>query len=82
VPVQYRGAFVVPKSDASYPALGAVHKEVENTIAEPVPMNLHSAPTRHMKEWGYGEAYQHAHKLENAIPDMECSQPAGAWRSV
>src|SRR5260370_22981457 len=63
---------VAPKSDASYRALSAVREDMENTIAEPVPMNLRNAPTRHMKEWGYGEGYQHAHKLEDAIPDMEC----------
>jgi putative ATPase len=44
-----------PKSDASYKALGAVAADVENTIAEPVPMNLRNAVTRHMKAWGYGE---------------------------
>jgi len=71
---------VAPKSDASYRALDAVRKDVENTIAEPVPMNLRNAPTRHMKEWGYGEGYQHAHKMENAIPDMECLPPSLAGR--
>ena len=25
-----------------------------------------------MKEWGYGEGYQHAHKFEDAMPGMEC----------
>ena len=45
---------VAPKSDAAYRALGAVQEDVENTIAEPVPMNLRNAPTRSMKEWGYG----------------------------
>ena len=25
-----------------------------------------------MKQWGYGAGYQHAHKLEDALPDMEC----------
>jgi len=35
-------------------------------------MHLRNAPTKSMKEWGYGEGYQHAHKFENAIPDMPC----------
>src|SRR5579864_2941818 len=48
---------VAPKSDASYKALGAVLADVQQTIAEPVPMNLRNAPTRDMKEWGYGEGY-------------------------
>jgi putative ATPase len=67
---------VAPKSDAAYRAMSAVHQDVEKTIAEPVPMNLRNAVTRHMKEWGYGEGYQHAHKMENAIPDMECLPPS------
>ena len=50
--------------------------DVENTIAEPVPMNLRNAPTKHMKAWGYGEGYEHAHKFEGAITDMECLPPS------
>jgi putative ATPase len=69
-----------PKSDASYRALGAVRADVEHTSAEPVPMNLRNAPTRPMKEWGYGEGYQHAHKFEDAMVDMECLPPTLAGR--
>ena len=25
-----------------------------------------------MKEWGYGEGYQHAHQFDDALTDMEC----------
>jgi putative ATPase len=71
---------VAPKSDAAYRALGAVKEDVEKTIAEPVPMHLRNAPTRSMKEWGYGEGYQHAHQFENAIPDMQCLPPSLAGR--
>jgi putative ATPase len=71
---------VAPKSDAAYRAMGAVHEDVEKTIAEPVPMQLRNAPTRDMKTWGYGEGYQHAHKFENAVPDMECLPPSLAGR--
>jgi putative ATPase len=71
---------VAPKSDAAYRAMGAVHADVEKTIAEPVPMNLRNAPTRDMKAWGYGEGYQHAHQFANAIVDMECLPPSLAGR--
>ena len=71
---------VAPKSDAAYRAMGAVHEDVEKTIAEPVPMNLRNAVTRSMKEWGYGAGYQHAHKLENALPDMTCLPESLAGR--
>ncbi len=63
---------VAPKSDASYQALNRVMEAVENRVAEPVPFHLRNAPTGAMKQWGYGAGYQHAHKLEDALPDMEC----------
>jgi putative ATPase len=71
---------MAPKSDAAYRAMGAVRDDVQNTIAEPVPMNLRNAVTGHMKAWGYGEGYQHAHKFEGAIVDMECLPPSLAGR--
>jgi putative ATPase len=61
-----------PKSDASYQALNRVMETIESQPAEPVPMQLRNAPTGLMKQWGYGAGYQHAHKLEDALPDMEC----------
>jgi putative ATPase len=63
---------VAPKSDAAYKALGKAMETVEKTTAEPVPMQLRNAPTRHMKEWGYGSGYQHAHQFEDAMNTMEC----------
>ncbi len=71
---------VAPKSDAAYRAMGAIKQDVERTVAEPTPMNLRNAPTRAMKEWGYGAGYQHAHEVEDAIPDMECLPPSLAGR--
>jgi putative ATPase len=71
---------VAPKSDAAYRATGALREDVEKTSAEPVPMNLRNAPTRLMKNWGYGEGYEHAHKLEDAVPGMECLPPSLAGR--
>jgi putative ATPase len=63
---------VAPKSDASYKALGAAMETVEKSPAEPVPMQLRDAPTRAMKQWGYGAGYQHAHQFEDAVNTMEC----------
>src|SRR5271170_870515 len=63
---------VAPKSDASYRALNRVMEAVETRSAEPVPFHLRNAPTGAMKQWGYGAGYQHAHNLEDALPDMEC----------
>jgi putative ATPase len=63
---------VAPKSDASYKALGRVIEAVQSHRDEPVPLHLRNAPTKAMKQWGYGAGYQHAHKFEDALPDMEC----------
>ena len=63
---------VAPKSDAAYRALNAARELVANTPAEPVPMDLRNAPTRAMKEWGYGAGYQHAHQFVDAMNTMEC----------
>jgi putative ATPase len=71
---------VAPKSDAAYRAMGAIREDVQKTIAEPVPMQLRNAPTRAMKEWGYGEGYQHAHQFTDAVPGMECLPESLAGR--
>jgi len=63
---------VAAKSDASYQALNRVMEAVENRRAEPVPFHLRNAPTGAMKQWGYGVGYQHAHKFEDALPEMDC----------
>src|SRR6185436_17694818 len=63
---------IAPKSDAAYRALNKAMETVENTTAEPVPMQLRNAPTKAMKEWGYGQGYQHAHQFEDALNNMSC----------
>jgi putative ATPase len=63
---------MAPKSDAAYRALNAAREDVRTMRTEPVPMQLRNAPTRAMKEWGYGAGYQHAHQFEDALPEMEC----------
>ena len=67
---------VAPKSDASYQALNRVTAEIHSHPAQPVPLHLRNAPTKAMKEWGYAEGYQHAHKFEGALTDMECLPPS------
>lgn len=69
-----------PKSDAAYQALNAARGAAGETVAEPVPLHLRNPVTRHMKEWGYGEGYRHAHQFEGAITDMECLPPSLAGR--
>ena len=67
---------VSPKSDAAYKALNAARQVVLSKNAEPVPMHLRNAPTSAMKQWGYGDGYQHAHQFADALTDMECLPPS------
>lgn len=52
------------KSNASYLAIGKAQSLVRQTGDLPVPMHLRNAPTKMMKNMGYGEAYQYAHDFE------------------
>jgi putative ATPase len=61
-----------PKSNALYRAYGEVVQDVKDTLAEPVPMHLRNAPTKLMKELGYGKGYQYAHEFEDKLTDMSC----------
>ena len=63
---------IAPKSDAGYQALNQARALVSKSPAEPVPMQLRNASTRSMKEWGYGEGYQHTHEFEDGINTMQC----------
>ena len=66
---------MAPKSDAAYQALKAAQTAAKERLAEPVPMQLRNAPTRLMKELGYGDGYQHAHQQADAVVQMKCLPP-------
>ncbi len=55
-----------PKSNAVYKAYKAVLKDIQQQGSEPVPLHLRNAPTRLMKEQGYGEEYRYAHDYPDA----------------
>jgi len=63
---------VAPKSNALYTAYTAVANDVQRTFNEPPPLHIRNAPTRLMKELGYGKGYQYAHDLEDKVADMDC----------
>jgi putative ATPase len=63
---------LAPKSNAVYTAYGAVQKDLQDTIAEPVPLHLRNAVTGLMSSIGYGKGYQYAHDLEEKVTDMTC----------
>lgn len=60
-----------PKSNASYEAIGTAQKLVRQTGDLPVPIHLRNAPTKLMKELGYGDDYKYAHSYENNFADQE-----------
>src|SRR5512142_61175 len=61
---------LAPKSNALYSAYGAVKREIEQTSAEPVPLHIRNAPTKLMKNIGYGKGYEYAHSYEgNFVKD-------------
>ena len=57
-----------PKSNASYVAFGEAQADVRAHGSLPVPMKLRNAPTRAMKEWGYGEGYRYPHDEGGVAP--------------
>ena len=54
-----------PKSNASYKAINKAQQIVKQTGDLSVPIHLRNAPTKLMKELGYGKDYQYAHDYEN-----------------
>ncbi|MGV3559026.1 replication-associated recombination protein A [Larkinella arboricola] len=53
-----------PKSNASYVAINEAMALAERTADQPVPLHLRNAPTKLMKQIGYGQNYQYAHDYE------------------
>ncbi|MBP6373525.1 MAG: replication-associated recombination protein A [Flavobacterium sp.] len=60
-----------PKSNASYMAIGNAQALVKQTGDLAVPLHLRNAPTKLMKELGYGEEYQYSHNYANNFSEQE-----------
>lgn len=60
-----------PKSNAAYKAIGKAQQIVRDTGDLSVPLSIRNAPTKLMKEIGYGENYQYAHNYENNFANQE-----------
>jgi putative ATPase len=60
-----------PKSNASYLAIGNAQQLVKQTGDLPVPIHLRNAPTKLMKELGYGEEYKYSHDYANNFAEQE-----------
>ncbi len=59
-----------PKSNSAYVAIEKAFAEVHQTSNVPVPLHLRNAPTKLMKELGYGQEYKYAHEFEHNYVDM------------
>jgi putative ATPase len=53
-----------PKSNSAYSAIDEALAEVKISGHLPVPLHLRNAPTKLMKQLGYGEEYKYAHSFE------------------
>ncbi|SDS05768.1 putative ATPase [Gillisia sp. Hel1_33_143] len=59
------------KSNASYMAINKAQSLVKQTGNLPVPLSIRNAPTKLMKDLGYGDNYQYAHNYENNFAAAE-----------
>jgi putative ATPase len=60
-----------PKSNSAYMAIESALAEVEQSGNLPVPLHLRNAPTKLMKNLGYGKDYKYAHSYEGNFVEQE-----------
>ncbi len=70
------------KSNAVYKAYNAARAFIAEDGSRPVPLHLRNAPTRLMKNLGYGEGYRYAHDEEEGYAARENYLPEGMPRTV
>ncbi len=63
---------IVPKSNSVDIAYCSARNDALNSMAEPVPLHIRNAPTKLMRELGYGKGYKFAHDFDEHITSMEC----------
>lgn len=60
-----------PKSNASYEAIGMALDAVQRYGDLSVPLHIRNAPTKLMKNMGYGKNYEYSHSYENSFSAQE-----------
>lgn len=60
-----------PKSNAAVTAIGAAMAAARKYGDQPVPLHIRNAPTRLMKDMGYGKDYQYSHSYDNNFSAQE-----------
>jgi putative ATPase len=68
---------MAPKSNAAYKAYKAVRAWVKQDTTRPVPLHLRNAPTKLMKNLGFGKDYRYAHDEPDAVAAGEHYFPDG-----
>ena len=68
---------VAPKSNAVYAAYNAARDFVSKDGTRPVPLHIRNAPTRLMKDLGYGKSYRYAHDEEGGYSAGQRYFPEG-----
>ncbi len=68
---------IAAKSNAGYMAYNQARAFVQKDKSRPVPMHLRNAPTKLMKELGYGKTYRYAHDEPHAYAAGESYLPDG-----
>ena len=63
---------LAPKSNALYLAYGEASEDAQKMLAEPVPLQIRNAPTKLMKDLGYGDGYIYAHDTQSKTSAMQC----------
>lgn len=61
-----------PKSNAMEVAYNKAAEDARKMIDEPVPLVIRNAPTKLMKELGYGDGYIYAHDTKEKMASMQC----------
>jgi len=72
---------LAPKSNAAYMAYSAARRAAKKTGSEPPPKHILNAPTKLMKEQGYGEGYAYDHDAEDGFSGQDYF-PEGMRRPV
>jgi len=60
-----------PKSNSAYSAIDAAIALVKSAGDLPVPLHIRNAPTKLMKDLGYGKDYKYAHSYDNNFVEQE-----------
>ena len=61
-----------PKDNSAYTALNKAKEDISKFGSLPVPLHFRNAPTKLMKNLGYGAGYQYDHDLPGKKSDQEC----------